>query len=89
MRIDRLRSGATYVGWSDFLTCEEWSEHCAWMFDPTKGECMDGTVKERAKKLGMTCVAASCFEHGPGFLFENDTPASLEERAKKLYPQLV
>lgn len=88
MRIDRLRSGVTYVGWSDFLTVEEWSEHCDWMFDPTKGKCMDETVRERAKVLGGRFVR-SCFEHGPGYVFDGYSPAGLEDRVKELYPQLV
>ena len=88
MRIAVLSSGRTHVGWSDFLTGAEWSEHCDWMFDPTKGKCMDETVNERAKALGGRFVR-SCFEHGPGYVFDGDSPHSLEFKVKKLYPQLI
>lgn len=88
MRIAVLKSGQTYVGWSDFLTCEEWSEHCDWMFDHAKGESMQFVVTSRAKRLGGTATG-SCFEHGPGFIFPYETPESLNEKVKKLYPQLI
>lgn len=90
MRIAVLNSGVTYVGWSDFLTCDEWSEHVKWLFDHSKGDPdMQNVPARRAKALGATCKKQSCFECGPGFLFGNDTPESLEERVKKLYPQLI
>lgn len=89
MRISKLNDGRTYVGTGDFFTVEEWTEYLDWKFNHTPGKAYTELIpKQRAKALGATCAKASCFECGPGYLFENDSVESLEKRARELFPQL-
>ena len=89
MKIDTLRDGTTYVGFSFLMTTEEWSQCCKWMFNYAEGGDPDAESipYERARMMGGI-YTGSCYEHGPGFIFPNETPESLEQTAKSLFPQL-
>lgn len=86
MRIAVLKSGRTYVGVSDLMTVEEWSEYVDSLFDPTKDKSIQGLAGKRAKSLGGRRVKSTP-EHGPGFVFYQ-TPDELEKCARAMYPQL-
>lgn len=88
MNISTLRDGMTYVGFSCLMTTEEWSQYCKWMFNHAEGDPNAERIPyERAEKMGGE-YTGSCYEHGPGFVFPNETPESLERTAKSLFPWL-
>lgn len=82
MKIDTLRDGTTYVGFSFLMTSEEWRLYCKGMYKQA-----DDIPYERARKMGGM-YTASCDEHGRGFIFPKETPESLEQKAKSMFPWL-
>lgn len=86
MRISVLKSGQTYVGVSDLMTTEEWSEYVDSLFDPTKDKSIQSLAGKRAKSMGGRRVKSTP-KHGPGFVFYQ-TPDELERLARIMYSQL-
>lgn len=53
MKIDTLRSGITYVGFSCLMTTEEWSQYCKWMFNHAEGDSKAESIPyKRATMMG-------------------------------------